>query len=64
MSSKSPKPSQNLLQEEVSDFDESLLEANLKKTVEERLSSHDAALEVAKEFERAGKEIYGDHDRS
>jgi hypothetical protein len=35
-----------------SDFDESLLEANIEMTVEERVLAHDAALEVAKEFEK------------
>ncbi len=34
-----------------SDFDESLLEENLKMTVEEWILAHDAALEVAREFE-------------
>jgi hypothetical protein len=43
-----------------SDFDESLLEANLEMTVEERILAHDAALEVAKEFEKAGQVIYGE----
>jgi hypothetical protein len=42
-----------------SDFDESLLEANIEMTVEERVLAHDAALEVAKEFEKAGEVIYG-----
>lgn len=40
------------------DFDESLLEENLKLTVEQRLVAHDAALEVALEFKRAGQELY------
>jgi hypothetical protein len=40
------------------DFDESLLEQNLRLTVEERLIAHDSALEVAMEFKRAGREFY------
>jgi putative intracellular protease/amidase len=40
------------------DFDESLLEDNLKKTVEQRIAAHDSALEVAHEFQRAGQELY------
>ncbi len=41
-----------------SDFDESLLENNMEKTVDQRLLAHDSALEVAREFQRAGKELY------
>ena len=43
---------------EFKDFDESLLEINLQKTVEQRIIAHDDALEVALEFQRAGQELY------
>jgi len=45
------------------DFDESLLEANLKKTLEQRIAMHDAALQVAFEFKKAGKKLYKVHNK-
>ncbi len=45
-------------QHPVRDFDESLLEINLQKTVEERIASHDNALELVREFQRAGRAYY------
>ena len=42
------------------DFDVSLLEDNLQKSIEDRVLTHDAALEVAHEFERAGRSLRGE----
>ena len=51
-----PKPSSYI------DFDPSLLEINLKMSVEDRLRTHDEALEVALEFEKAGRGFYSKKD--
>lgn len=42
------------------DFDISLLEANLELSIEDRIRTHDEALEVALEFKRAGEQFYRD----
>jgi len=44
------------------DFDESLLEQNLLLTVEQRLVTHDSALEVALEFKKAGQILYANQN--
>ncbi len=45
------------------DFDDSLLETNLNMSIEKRLETHDAALEVAREFEKAGQELRSRSDK-
>jgi hypothetical protein len=40
-------------------FDMSLIDANLSYSYEKRVLLHDAALELALEFERAGRQLRG-----
>jgi hypothetical protein len=41
-------------------FDSSLIDANLSYSYEKRVLLHDAALELALEFERAGRQLRDD----
>jgi hypothetical protein len=45
-------------------FDLSLIEANLSYSYEKRAELHDAALELALEFERIGRQLRGETERT